>query len=615
MSSLHIELKDFYRDELSALREDAKEFGKSNQTTARELELHGGKSDDPHVELLLQSFAYLSGRLRYQQEVENNVIPNGLLEQLYPHLAASVPSMAIMQLDVDPAGTNFVKSPVLARHRQFEKSAINDEGENVRCHFRTIYDTPVWPLEVTDVALSPTNQYDFLTNKAKSGEVHSVLRAVVSNTGEDPIGTMPIDSLRFYLDAESEAGYAIYDLLASQLAEISILVKEKTESGIQQHVHNLNVEEDFRWCGHRDDEAALPDNISSHPAYRLIQEYFAFPAKFLFCEVSSLNLEYADAEFEILFLLKTTPLQNILLKPSSMRLNCVPVVNLFQQALEPIRMDHRQYEYRVSSDWARHRYNEIYRIESLYAMRKDGSVRDLTSYYSIDLPSQDDDYFYTNRREESQQGSIPGTELYLSFLDLNLNVLQPADEIIAGKALCTNRRLPERLHAHDQFQLEGNGPIKFSHLAGKPSCHASPRLVGAQPWALISQLSLNYLSLSEEESSLRTLKSMLRLHVGIESDVSQKKIDSLRSLKTKAIVRNVNHESWVGFCRGVDITLRMDKQAFRADSGLLFVSILRQFLAMYAHVNSFVQLSLYNEQNPKEVWKQWEPLAGNQTIL
>lgn len=610
-----LQLKDFYNDELIALRDDAKEFGGSNKEVAHELGLSGGKSDDPHVELLLQSFAYLSGRLRYQLEADSNVIPNGLLERLYPHLVASVPSMSIMQLDVDPAGANFVNAPVLKSKRQFEKLARNDEGENVRCHFRTAYDTNVWPLEVKSVSVSPTNQYDFIAKIIESGESHSVLKVKVSATGEDPINTLPVDKLRFYLDSETDAGYGIYELLASQLEGISIVSKEKTESGEKKHVHHIKHETDFRWCGYDDNEAILPDNISTHPGYRLVQEYFAFPGKFLFFEVSGLNLEHAEKEFEILFILKSTPAVGLKINKNSMRLNCVPVVNLFEQALEPTRLDQRRYEYKLSADWAQHRYNEVYQINDLYAMRKDGGVRNLAPFYAVDLPTQESDYFFSTRREESQPANIAGTEMYVSFLDLLLNTLQPADEMISGKALCTNRQLPERLHSGDIFNLEGNGPIKTAHLITKPSRHITPRLIGTQPWSMISQLSLNYLSLCEGEESLKTLKNMLRLHVGSNSDISQKQIESLSRIKSQMTVRNVTHDSWQGFCRGVAITMRLDKRGFHGHSGLLFADVVRRFLALFANVNSFIQLSLYSEQNQKEIWKKWKPLAGNQTLL
>lgn len=612
MKQPDIELKDFYREELRALREDAVEFGKNHQAVARELGLAGGRADDPHVELLLQSFAYLSGRLRYQIEADSAVIPNGLLEQLYPHLVSSVPSMAIMQLDIESATPNYANAPLLERGRQFEKNAINEKGETIRCHFRTTYDTPVWPLHIASVALAPTNQYDFLTAR---NDVFSVLRVQVRCTGKETIGTLPLDNLRLYLDAESEGGYEIYDLLGAHLQGIAVVIEVDSGTEKRQIAQLLDHRNDFRWCGYHDDEAMLPERMQTHPAYRLMQEYFAFPAKFMFFEVGGLKLEKAQSEFELLFLLNAAPKQKFNFSAETIRLNCVPAVNLFHHAIEPVRLDQRRYEYRLSADWARHRYCEIYQIENLYAMRKDGSVRDLAPYYSVDLPAQESDYFYAARKERSQPENLSGTETCVSFLDIELNMSLPADEMIGGRALCTNRQLPEHVQSGMRFKLEGNGPVNSAVLITKPTRHISPRLIGTQPWSLISQLSLNYLSLSDGPDSLRTLKGMLRLHIGSDSDISHKQIESIQRMACKSVVRNVTGKNVHGFCRGVGIDLHIKKSGFESRSALLFADVVRHFLVLFAQVNSFVQLSLYNEQNPGEVWKQWLPMAGNQTFL
>ena len=43
-------------------------------------------------------------------------------------------------------------------------------------------------------------------------------------------------------------------------------------------------------------------------------------------------------------------------------------------------------------------------------------------------------------------------------------------------------------------------------------------------------------------------------------------------------------------------------------------SVLRYFLGLYASVNSFTELVAESTQR-EEIWKRWEPLAGEQIIL
>jgi type VI secretion system protein ImpG len=600
-------LKMWFEQELASLRAEAVEFGGAFPAIAKTLELSGGRSADPHVELLMQSFAWLAGRLRYQLEVDQAVLPNALLGLLYPHLEAPLPSMLIGEIEVRADGANFVHGATLERGRHVYAMATNDLGQQVRCRFRTCYATPLWPLQVTDLDLVAPNTYALDPTDTRT---LSILRATVSCSGKDPIHALKPPFLRFCIQGEDKQGYGLYDALAMHLVRMAVRLPGSGE------LRYLDASQ-LRWCGFEADEAMLEANPLTHPGYRLVQEYFAFPQKFLFFDVAGLDLDGADKAFELLFLLDLPPSKTDTLDRGLLRLNCLPLINLYPQRIEPFVLDQQRYEYRVVGDEQNHRFCEIYAIQELVSIRPDRSPRPIAPYFSLDDFQQleKQDYFYAPRREVNQTGAVHGTETYVSFLDPELELTQPAEEMIGGTALCTNRRLPSQLLVGSLLYLEGAGPVATLSVASKPTPNQPPQMVGERPWALVSQLCLNHLSLVSSAQGPAVLKNMLRLHVGPASLTGHRQIDGLRALTTRRIQKRLpRRQAWRGFVDCLQVRVQIDPGHFEGGSAVLFAGVLQRFLALYAEVNTVVELKLESSDRRGEL-KSWEPLTGAQVNL
>jgi type VI secretion system protein ImpG len=600
-------LKIWFEQELASLRNEAVDFGASYPAIAKALELSGGRSSDPHVEMLMQSFAWLAGRLRYQLETDQAVLPNALLGLLYPHLEAPLPSMMIGEVEVRPDGANFAHGATLERGRYVYALASNDLGQQVRCRFRTCYATPLWPLKVTHLDVMAANAYPLDPSDTRTA---SIVRATVTRLGKEPVHAMKMPMLRFCINAENKQAYSLYDALALHLVRMAVRIPDTGE------LRYLDADQ-LQWCGFGKDEAVLGTNPLTHPGYRLLQEYFAFPQKFLFFEVAGLDLTGVDTQFELLFLLDVPPSKENAYDHHLLRLNCLPLINLFPQRIEPFALDQRHYEYRLIGDEQNHRYCEIYSLEQLVSIRPDRSPRPIAPYFSLDDLQQIDklDYFYATRREVNQTGAVHGTETYVSFLDPEFDVLQPAEEMIGGTALCTNRRLPSQLLVGSVLYLEGAGPVTSLKVASKPTPNQPPQMVGERPWALASQLCLNHLSLVDGHRGPPVLKNMLRLHVGPASLTGYRQIDGLRALSSRRIQKRMpRREVWRGFVDCLQVRAQVDLGHFEGGSAVLFGSVLHHFLALYAEVNTVVELILESSDRRGEL-KSWQPLTGAQVNL
>ena len=119
-------------------------FDLGGVTGLARLELEPGKCEDPHVERLLEGFAFLTARVQSRIDSDLPEISEALLDVLHPQYVRPIPSMSLVQLHPDPdrvmAGGHRVKRVSLLYSR---------EVGGAQCRFRTCHDTTLWPVAVT----------------------------------------------------------------------------------------------------------------------------------------------------------------------------------------------------------------------------------------------------------------------------------------------------------------------------------------------------------------------------------------------------------------------------------------------------------------------------------
>src|SRR3954449_7956150 len=118
------ELLPYYHRELSFIRRLAAEFAAAHPKIAGRLRLGPDTSADPHVERLIEAFAYLTSRIRHKLDDDLPEITEALLGVLYPHYLAPIPSMAIVQFELDPEQVQFTSGYPIPRHAEIESEPI-----------------------------------------------------------------------------------------------------------------------------------------------------------------------------------------------------------------------------------------------------------------------------------------------------------------------------------------------------------------------------------------------------------------------------------------------------------------------------------------------------------
>ena len=597
------ELLRYYNGELTYLRQMGKSFAGRYPKVAERLELSGGQSSDPHVERLIESFAFLTARLQRQMDAEFPQITTALLGILYPHLVNPVPPMAIAKFDVDPDQGKLTTGHLIPKHT----SLFAQTGDGLTCRFRTCYPVTLWPFEVERAGFESVDQFDFLN---QSPHVATVLRLRLAPRGA-ALPEMTVGKLRFFLRGDSALVNALYELLFCHTWRVAILPESGKAPVFLPDKAILPV-------GFGPDEEVIPYPGHAHPAYRLVQEYFLFPQKYHFFDLDHLHLHRSREKLDILILLDQAPRQRLAVDRETLCLGCTPIVNLTRKTTEPIRLDHTQLEYRLVPDIRRERTHEIHSILSVSASSNamEETAR-LDPFFSFQhrRDGKEQRAFWHARRVETGREGLPGTEVYISFLDLDFNPSLPPVQTVYAHTLCTNRDLATQLPAGARLQIENAAPLNWISCLEKPTSPAYPPLEGASLWALISNLSLNYLSLSGGKESLEALREILRLYSFSDAPSTRKQVEGIRQMSCRRAVRRVEHADWRGFCQGTEIKLEFDEGLYAGSGAFLLGAVLQQFFALYASVNSFTQLVMIRSAQREGEWKRWPPLAGYQPVI
>jgi type VI secretion system protein ImpG len=601
---------ELFQQEMRYLRQSVDTFGQTYPEIASELKLSAGRSADPHVEQLLQSFAFMTGKLQGDLQQQKNQIPNQLLHSLYPNLMRSMPCMTVLQANIESDGVNFVSGYSLEKGRQFlgKASKNKTEGE-IECQFVNCYDTPMWPLKVDKIKVSPKNYFSFLDKRT---DVQSVISVGITNNGTEAIHQYPIDNLRLYLGDVSQRTQ-LYHLLSDRLVGCAVKINDEIIP-----LDDFNDPNDIaiKWQGFAENQNVLPDDEGSQRAYRLLQEYFAFPEKFYFLDVTGLKnknaLNGAIKNFELLFMLDE-PSNSIKLNNNSFALNCFPAINLFAKAFKPVQLKQNVHEYRLLADERYYLQAEIHSISDVRRISAKGEINSISAWLGCDTKPKAKQ-FYVSRLTELLVPGERGCDTYLSLYDADFSSSQPIDKTLVVKGWCNNRRLPEALRVGQKLQLVGAGPMLNAAIVAMPTKFKGASLEGENNLKLLSQLSLNLHALGEGENRLEILRQMLRLYCDPMAVSHMRQLDGLTNMQAKSIVKRIGGQMWRGHCRGSRISLSINEDYFDGANPLMLGEVLSYFFGLFTSINHFVQLQLISDKR-EGVWKQWQPRIGEQVIL
>lgn len=608
MSREHFEqMLDYYQQEMMYLRRAGSRFVKQYPKIAQNLNFSSSGSSDPHVQRLLEAFAFLTGRL--QKELDNRYIQftNTLLGVLYPQFVAPFPSCAIASFRISPhlgkatSGTEVPRGTPLFTEAQ----------ENKICRFQTSYPVELWPFEVTDAKVLNVDESPIIPNTLKT---QWILKIRVRRY-DGKMSELSPSFLRFFIAGDSLTSQCLYDSIFSYLPNDPTPVYIQPDTATEPV---LLPNDSLHPVGFAKDEALIPYPHKALDAYRLLHEYFVFPDKFKFIDIQNFKTNGANQYIDIYIpLADRSRADKLRVNENNFVLGCTPIVNLFPKISEPIDLNYQSVSYRLVGDQRNEDSTEIHSILKVVAATTGGRETEVFApyfSYDYDVEAKDNGLFWHSTRNPSENPDISGTEVFLSFVDYNFTPQKPSNQTVYAYTLCTNRDLASYIPAGGSLQVDGVIPSSTITCLDRPTPQIPPSLDGDSQWRLISQLSLNHLSLSGGAKAVLALKEILQLYSGFNKNKSHPEINALSDITYEPVIRRSGTDSWRGFIQGLSITLTLDEPPYGGQGGYMLASVLNEFFSLYVSINAFTELTLISNQSDG-IWKKWPAHIGSQSLL
>ena len=604
------DLLRYYNRELIHIRRLAGEFAAANPKIAGRLRLSAEAVDDPHVARLIEAFAYLNARLRLKLDDDFPELTDALLEILYPHYLAPIPSLAIGRFVPADDHADPVSVP---RGTLLESEPVGGEA----CRFRTCYAVELPPVSVTAARLTGLPLVAPPNPQARGAAATLRLTLDMRVAGASFAAT-GLDRLRVYLAGPSSLANQLYELLFTETVSVALA------DGAGDPAPVLLGADALQPVGFAEEEGLLDYPARSLPGYRLLSEVFALPEKFLFVDLVGLAAKTAALEagrFEIFVYLKrgSAELERSV-DAAAFQLGCTPIVNLFAQRAEPIDLDRRLPDYPVVPDARRPNATEVVAVRSVTGTSPTGDVRHFRPFYALghdDAGSEGREAFWFAARRAAG-GRRAGTEMALSLVDLDFDPNVPSDWVLSVETTCCNRDLPASLpfgggHPHLAPVTAVAGIAAVSCLTAPTETLRMDQGDGGR-WRLISHLSLNHLSLTNDGAGIEAFREILRLYDYRDSPETRAMIDAVTAVSHRATLARAPGHPYGAFCRGLEIAMEFDPDGFSGGGLFVLAQVLERFVALYGSINGFTRFVATVKGRPG-VLKAWPPRAGDRPLL
>lgn len=606
-------LLTYYNRELAYIRKMGAEFADKHPKIASRLRLDQDSVEDPHVSRLIESFAFLTGRIRQTIDDSFPELTESLLELMYPSYTAPLPSMSIIKCHAIPSVPDY---QLVGKGTEL---MVKTE-EYGRSRFKTCDDIHVLPADPNNIKFAPApligpGVSDTLRAK---GTAKSVLRIGITPIENAKFENITQDSIRFFINAQPQVAYKLLDFIANKSlggcvsgSNMSVNHFEFDQQDIELPEFNMLAAGDLSVDGRLD------------KGYQSLTDYFVFPQKYLFFQINNVSRAWAiDPDGFHLFIHfdDSHPELAQAVDNHTLHLGCAPIVNLYRDRTEPFDASKSVGEHKLVVDKMHHQFADIYAFEKVHAFNAKGETETIAPIYGdhqLDNNASKNVYWHARRENSTAFNgySSTGTDTYLLLLDKNYDFIHAEDQwLVEASVICTNRDIPSKLpFGPDQpkfdFYEEGAG-LRLKCLT-PPTPTYQPQLDKSTRWQFISQLGLQSFS---GDDALQTLKTALQLYDLKSTKESRSAIDSIKQILVSQCTQRVIVDGRATVCVGSRCKLTLDSTAFAGNSFFLFGQVLHQFFTSICAVNSFVITEFFGETNETAV-HQWPATLGNRALL
>lgn len=572
----------YFDAEMRYLREAAKAFAQAHPDRAAMLDLDKAGTPDPYVERLFEGFAFSVGRLREKIDDDLPELTERLVSMLWPHYLRTIPSLSIVALTPTLPAMKMVETVPAG----FEISSRPLGPKNTVCRYRTTRDLTLNPLAIEEAVMMA------------EPDGRSALRLRFACSELADWSQTDLRRLPLYLGEDAVTGSALHLWLTRRQAELYLRLPGQAE--------RVSLDGYFSPGGFSEEDRLWPKGESAFSGYQLLLEYFTFREKFMFVQLNGLEnmtLPAGIAHFTLEVVFSEVWQSDLPVSASSLRLHCVPVINLFTLEADPLTISGLESEYLLRPKRLQDGHTEIYSVDSVTGSGRTGEARyvPFTRFRRQGgmMRRHAPERYYHTRVKRGVTG-MHDTWLILGGQQWEADRALER-ETVSLRITGTNGQLPRRALQStllDRCESISATPLTVRNLC-KPTLPAYPPAEDRYHWRVMSHLGTRFLNMM---SSAEVLRGTLSLYNWREDELNNRRLDAILAVSHHRIQRFEQ-----GFLlRGLDIEVTLDGSGFTGMGDVhLFGDMLNRFFALYADMNQFNQLTLIVQPEGKCIrWKE-----------
>ncbi|MCW8344586.1 type VI secretion system baseplate subunit TssF [Vibrio sp. ZSDZ65] len=564
----------YYERELTFLRRALGHYSDEHSQFASALNLHQGQIEDPSIARLLDGVALLNAKTEMALKNQIPSIVESIINVIYPSLNQTTPSVGYAEL---------VAAEPIAELSELPKgSRLASTIGSHECLFQTVDRLHINPFNIDDVIASTA---PFPISKPERAELANGLLQIKLSTGDDDIlfSTLQSQELDFFVKGFANNAESLVEMLLANGLAISISDSQgNTLAQLEQTaLSNRVCDPSFHF---------LPQKGQQFDGYQMIREFFLFKEKRQFFQlvgfkqaISTIN----DSTLFINFFLSDIPAEFLrLFNTDVIKLNVVPIINLFTQTSEPIDLDGRKLAYPIAADAFDDSPIDI--IDVL-------SVRQITSYGDKTLTPMFGEKYHQKRSDINQSPMYWEAKKDLDK-QYELVVSHTHDQsekaILVASLLSSNGKLAcsvsGQLDSLENIDLPGELTLLYP-----PSAPVEMEANDDNLSQVIALLCCNFNSLLRSEDPTKQIKDMFKLFSSDTTDLDE--INSIHNIAFKTQVSTLRVHNKNIFVPGTEIYLELNTDMPHH----AFTLVLNEFFKQFCSFDRYIQLhvSQYGKQH------------------
>ncbi|MFP2505015.1 type VI secretion system baseplate subunit TssF [Buttiauxella gaviniae] len=585
-------LLHYYQKELTTLHQHGKAFAHLFPKIARRLGLSEGRSEDPHIERMIESFALLTAQIHQRLDDDMQQVTSGLMQTLAPQLLRTFPSACIVQFTPQRKNSGMTAKKQLAAGVSLLSKAVDGQ----QCRFETLYPLTLWPASLDNVELA-----------LDENQTYWCLQLQFSVW---PGARVEDKKLRLHLHGNAHQVNTLYALIGAEVKQLTLI---QGEQRIELPIRLINE------VGFTAGEELYNRDARVSATHSLMHDYLLFPQKFHFIELPLPDdfCAAGDSHFSLRMVFNRCVLARQLDKIAAMldcgffRLNCTPAINLYKQRAEPINLNPHIAEYPVVADVRGQRGAVVWSIDRVRIQRTlDNHTQSLNVYALLGLDEAgidaDNGLFWQQLQREEVVDNRIRQQCLIAFADRQGDTLLPEGDVALLEVSCHNGSYAARMQNGDpQGDFDADLPLAGVTINAltRPTEPQSPPGNSASRWRLISQLTLNHVLLSGPQGC-QVLKETLGLYNFTNNNSVNRLVAMIDGLEVTPVNTRLIAGDPHSLARGVEITLTFSPEAQHESEYFLLCRFLDRFLGLYAPVNSFSRLvtQIDRDAESRRVW-------------